>query len=362
MKSTETESTEIESKRARSPGWLIVWLVPTALLCWFWLCIDFTFNYEGTAKIVTRGGAFWKVLLQYEGHDLDEKGYVVEIEPREEDALLPRRKTFRQRLRQFFGGLRCYGPWPLADILIYKMQWWGVNGKGEVDFHPPEMLDFVLVRPDLYWGEIPEAKDKNLLSLRIDFIITLQVVNPRKALFDIQNYLEAVMERLKAAIWNKVTNSSYEELVVDRQAAAKLIYEGIEDLRKEFIDDYGVKLVSLDIKNIDPPEDYDKQTMAAYIAEQEATRIERLAEARAKEITLVNDAIEKYGDLGITIRALQALEESPLAASVVVQQIPGLKEALKSLGRSEEDLSEKELRDLLGELKNILQEIKEKEE
>ena len=382
MKSAETESTEIESKRTRSPGWLIVWLVPTVLLCWFWLWwvgviyalvmvfpiifwglaednIHFTFNYEGTAKIVTRGGAFWKVLLQWEGHELDEKGDVVSVESKEKDVLSPRRKTRRQRFKQLFGGLRYYGFWPLADILIYKMQWWGVNGKGDVDFHPLETLDFVLVRPDLYWGEVREAKDKNLLPLRVEFVITLQVVNPRKALLDIQNYLEAVMERLKPAIRDKVTNSSYEELVVDPQDAAELIYEGISNLRKEFINDYGVKLVSFDIKNIDPPEDYDAQTMAAYIAEQEAKKIERLAKAKATEITLINEAVQSFGDLGVTIRTLQALEKSPLAASMIVQKVPGLEAALKSLGRSKENLSKDELTDILEDLKEALQRIKD---
>jgi len=386
MKSTKKESAKKKPKRLRSPRWLIVWLVPTVLLCWFWLWwvgviyalimifpiifwglaednIYFTFTYEGTAKIVTRGGAFWKVLLQWEGHELDEKGCVVEIKLEDENAPLPKRKRkrkpFRQRLKQLFGGLRYYGFWPLVDILVYEMQWWGVDGKGEVDFHPKEMLDFVLVRPDLYWGEVQEAKDKNLLPLRVEFIITLQIVNPRKALFDIQNYLEAVIERLKTEIRDKITNSSYEELVVDSKNAAELIYEGISDLRDEFTDDYGVELVSFDIKNIDPPEDYDEQTMAAYIAEQEAKKIERLAQARATEITLINEAVKSYGDLGVTIRTLEALEKSPLAASMIVQKVPGLEAALKSLGGFKGEVSKEELKGLLEDLKVALQEIQE---
>ncbi len=371
MKSTETESTETKSESTKSLGWLMLWLVPTFLLVWFWLWwvgviyalvmvfpvifwglaednIYFTFNYEGTAKVVTHGGAFGKVLLQWEGHELDKDGAVVESDT-----------PTSKKLRKLLGGLRYYGFWPLADILIYEMQWWGVNGKGEVDFHPREALDFVLVRPDLYWGEVKEAKDKNLLPLTIEFVVTLQVVNPRKALFDIQNYLETVMERLKPAIRDKVTNSSYEELVVNAQDVAQFIYEGISVLREEFIKDYGVNLISFDIKNIDPPENYDEQTMAAYIADQEAKRIERLAAAEAKKIKVVNEAVQSFGDLGVVIRTLQALEKSPLAASMIVQKIPGLEKALiKAFGKSKEEFSGEELRKFLKDLEITLQEIK----
>jgi len=207
----------MKSKRLKSPGWLILWLVPTVLSCWFWLWwvgviyalvmifpvifwglaednICFTFVSEGTAKVVTRSGAFRKVLLQWEGRKLDGNGYVKLIEKPKEGDLLPKRKSSRQKFGRLFGGLRFYGLWPLADMLVYQMQWWGVDGKGEVDFHEKELLDFVLVRPDLYWGEVTEAEDKNLLPLRVEFVLTLRVVCPRKALLDIQNYLEAVKE------------------------------------------------------------------------------------------------------------------------------------------------------------------------
>ena len=372
----------MKSKRLRSPGWLILWLVPTVLSCWFWLWwvgviyalvmifpvifwglaednICFTFISEGTAKIVTRSGAFRKVLLQWEGRELDGNGYVGLIEKPEEGALLQKKKSFSQWLERLFGGLRFYGLWPLADMLVYEMQWWGVDGKGEIDFHEKELLDFVLVRPDLYWGEVTEAEDKNLLPLRVEFVITLQIVCPRKALLDIQNYLEAVIERLKPAIRDKVTSSSYQELIVDPTDVAKAIYDGISDLRDEFIRDYGVKLISFDIKNIDPPKGYIEQTMVAYLAEQEAKKIERLAEARALEITLINKAVQDYGDLGLAIRTLEALEKSPLAASMIVQKVPGLEAALKSLGGSREEIPNEGLRDLLKELKTALQEIQE---
>lgn len=272
-----------------------------------------TFVKEGTAKVVVRGDKFEKVLIQWEGHYIDESSWDVK------DGKAP---IWR------FGGLRWYGFWPLKDVYIYNFTWTGVTERGRIVEHEKERLDFVLLKDDVYFCKVENAEDKNLLPLDVELVLTIRVINPYKALFKVQNWLETVKNRIKPFIRNTITLESYEELITKTARIGEEIYDTLareengESILGEFEDRYGIRLREIGVKEINPPENYRQETLKKWSAERERERtlIDADAEAQRRRIVAQGEAdrlgielgkIQEFGGLGQIVRTLEMLEKSP---------------------------------------------------
>lgn len=384
-------------------GWLAI---ATFLLIWYWLAPTnryWTFAKEGTAKIVIKGDAFFKALIQWEGYTFDdeysvvpentwfkngEKLEVIKAIDEKIGEVIAKRKIGDQEVEQrvlgakktgqeshLLGGFRYYGFWPIKDIYIYWFKWSGVTEDDKVIHHPRELLDFVLLKDDTYWVEVEQAEDKNLLPLKIELVFTIRIINPRKALFDIQNWLEAVINRSKPAVRDFITQDEYANWIKKKADMGKEIFEGLEKeklLDEEFKQRYGVEVRKIQVKDINPPEGYREKTLAPYLAEmdKQATIIKAEGEKKAtviraegeeERIEKVFNSISKFGDLGKLVRTLEAAERSPLAASLTVQAIPGLPDMLRGVfGKTPETISPQEFRRLRETVERLVRKMEEK--
>lgn len=313
------------------------------LLIWEWLAPTnrwFTFVKEGTAKIVVKGDAFKKVLIQWTDHTVDDEQNVVDGE----EPWHP------------FGGFRFYGFWPLLDVYTYNFKWSGVTEDGEVVKHPKELIDYILLKDDVYWVKVEKAEDKNLLPLDIELFLTISIVNPHRALFSVQNWLETVINQIKPTVRDIITNNDYENWIKNSDGIGGEIYEKAEEkgLLTEFETEYGVRIKKIQVKKIDPPEDYRKETMAGYLAEVEKKKTVIQAQAEQERIGLVFSKIQEFGDLGKLLKTLEAVEKSPLAASLTVQAVPGLPEILKGIfGKPAEAVTSEEFQELRETVKRL---------
>ncbi len=281
-------------------------------LVYFWWApnnLFFTFVPEGRAKIVVRGDAFKKVLIQWEGYRLDNDGNVVEGS---------------SKRKGLFGGLKFYGLWPIDDIYIYDFQWTGIKEDGSIDPHPKETIDYVLLKDDVYGLKEEKAEDKNLLPLDVTVALTIRVVNPYKALFNVQNWLETLYNRIRPYIRDFITTGTYEEFIVSQDRMGPRIYSKLkeEEIINEFLDRYGIEIRKIEVKDIDPGEDYRKATLAKYLAEREKEKVVVEAEAEEKRLEKVYNKIKEFGDLGKFLRTLEALEKSPGEGSKWVVPFP----------------------------------------
>ena len=283
------------------------------------LNIFFTFVNEGTAKIVVTGGKFSRALIQYKGHTFDNEWNVVPEDNNHKEPWHP------------FGGLRFTGFWPFQDIYVYGFAWTGVTERGERQFHEKEVLDFILLKEDVYWVEEKDAEDWNLLPLDIEVLLTIRVINPYKALFTIQNWLEAVANRVKPLIRNETTKDTYENLIVEQKAIGEQILKGAKKLKTEFKDLYGVELRKIEVKEINPPEKWRETTLLPFIAEEEAEAIKIRAEAEAGRVGTVYQAIEARGELGRLVRTLETLDRSPGEGSKWIIPIPNMIEGISQV-------------------------------
>jgi len=265
---------------------------------------NFTFVKEGTVKLVVKGDEFHSCLLQWKGHTFDyqkphpEKWNIIE-----------------GRERHLFGGFRCYSLlWPLYDILVYKFRWAGITEEGKEQVKS-EWLDYMLVKDDVYLCKVPAAEDKDKLPLDLQIFLTIRIVNPYKAKFMVQRWLETVLNRIQPLIRQVVASHSYEEILSIRQQVGGEMWQALEKggLLGEFYQRYGVEVRAIEIRQIEPPETWRATTLEKYKAQREAEAlVERAkaekeaaitrAEGEASRITQTYGATQQFGQNGFLLR------------------------------------------------------------
>jgi hypothetical protein len=352
-----------------------------------------TFNKESTAKFIVKGGKIEKLLIQMEGRTYDygnadpvEKWAVIKVDDKHPVEKHP------------LGGLRFYS-WlhPLVDVYVYKFRWAGVNERGEIK-QKEEWLDYVSLKDDIYWFEADACEDQKLLPLVLEVLITVRIINPYKAIFKVQRWLEITINRMKPFIRDYVTNGTYEGLIKEKGILGKKLMESfnagglVADLR----DGYGVEVSKVEVKdiNIDSKQQstYQDKILAPFMAElekkvtvtkaeaegestaikaegqrkarvtiangeREAKAIE--GEGEAKRITLVFKAVQDFGDTGKLVRTLESMEKSNLVTSMNIHAVPGLGDILRSaFGKSPEEVTMKEI----TELREMIQKIMDKKQ
>lgn len=253
---------------------------------------------EGKILRVTQGGQPIKCLIQWEGHTIsqetgtDADGNSVTKWDVAKDGTVVNEKTQKEP-HHLFGALRFFGWYPVDRIYAYAFEWTAITENGEIRRHPKEKLDYVLLKDDVYWARVEQAEDIELFPLIIETLFTMRVINPYKALFVPQNWLEMVINRSKPAVRNVMTRDTYRSLIKRAEAIGNVIYK---DLRKrklledEFCGRYGIDLRATEVKEINPLEEYRKETLKKWLAEREAE-----ARATATGGTLIELVVVETG-------------------------------------------------------------------
>lgn len=269
----------------------------------------FTFVKEGEAKMVMRGGTFRKAIIQWKGHKLDSNENVIE-----------------GTNRHLFGGLQFYGLWPLDNIYRYKFEWTSLTPDGSPLHHVPEILDYILLKQDVYFGEVKEAEDKEMFPLNVGFVLTLETVNPYKALFNVQNWIEAVISKTIPMVRNAMTRDKYENLIANTEDLNNGIGKNLDDsgLKKFFLEFYGVNVIAIQIQTIDPPEEYREATLKQFVAEQDAKRIVTLATADAEAYEIKKNALGGGKEGLDNLVALELADKIKTGDKIVVEGLRGL--------------------------------------
>jgi regulator of protease activity HflC (stomatin/prohibitin superfamily) len=264
--------------------WWIIGILGAVL---FLACLRFTKVEEGTAKAIVRLGAFRKIVMAWKDYELDEKWNVKPVSEIGRKLHLP-------------GGLRFVGFWPLDKVYKYKFRWQGieiVEGKEKVEFHE-KTIDYILVRPDVYWTQILGAETGPVetperIPLDIQWLVTMRVMNPYKTLFKAPpNWVENILARLNAHFRDWVATKSLDEILALRKQPATLL-EDLKGLNRDlfekvFKEEWGVLIEGIQIRDITLPAPYKEAAARRKQLELEAearrTQFEIEAKARATEI------------------------------------------------------------------------------
>jgi hypothetical protein len=324
----------------------------------------FTFVHEGTAKWVVRSKKFSRCLMEWEGYAFDSSK-----EDSDKWNVIPGKLPWYHRLyRGLFGGLRFYGIWPLWDIHIYKFKWTGVTESGE-EVTREEWLDYILLTDDIYLARTHRAEDKDLLPLDVQLYLTIRILNPYKAKFRIQDWLETTINRMQPLIRQHISQSDYEDLSRNLQATEEELLKKLEDggLIQEFQIRYGVGVRKIEIRQIEPPEALRKDTLKEYVAEQnrkakvkeaegEAEAIKLVAAAKAEEIEKTFGAVESFGEQGFLLEIAKMAKEGNVPASVITHYLAG---RFSKVLEDRETMTSEELRSFI---KKLIEEFTQLEE
>ena len=297
--------------------------------------IFITFVEEGTAKTILKFGKFSRAIMTYEGYGLDTEWTIRDKENEVDDKgnitcngkLLKNDQGKNIKLRKEpllrFGGLRWVGIPLIHSVHRYNFRWISFEqGEEEGNLvqkaipHEKESIDYILVQDDVYYSFVREAETDGMVPVNLDLLLIIRIINPYKALFRVQNWLEAVQNQLKPALRGFTATLTYEKLIqkkeqVERETDEFLQETGTADYLER---NYGVRLKRVGIVHIDPSGERGKTYVEAaskkWEADKEKERIEVIADAEVERLTRVYGKIESYGDTGLFIRATEAIEET----------------------------------------------------
>ena len=361
-------------KALMASGGFIGMIVLGFCLIYFWWApnnLFWTFVPEGRAKIIVRADEARKVLIQWKDH-------ILATESSEDGSIDVGDVIEGHTPKRFFGGLRRYGKWPLDDVYVFDFSWINMAQNGKVEIHERETLDYVLLKEDVYLAVLSNAEDKELLPVDIRLVLTIRVINPYKAVFVIQNWLEAVINRILPAVRNIFTEDTYKNWISTEKDLAKRIIE--HEQTRDFLDKeckkgYGVEVKAIEVIDIDPGEDYRKATLAEYLAEREKAkvligaeaereRLKKVAQGEVQRIKKVYEQIKEFGDLGKLVRTLEAMEKSPEQGSKWVIPLPGATDLISQVfpGKDLNSLTSDDIAKIREMIKKFQKEGPEKED
>ena len=252
------------------------------------------------------------------------------------------------------------------------MRWHDLQrtGGGEVEkpvFHE-EVLDYVLLRPDVYWTKVPRAETGGAERIPVDveFLTTMQVVNPYKVIFVAPiSWAENVLLRLAPVYRGLIATKPLDDLLTLRGRGDEIWNElmgvGEFNLIRDVLEkEWGIKVQEkgIQIKDIDLPRDYQDAAAAqrrqelqagGRAAEAVGTVISMMAQARGKPIAEIKSEIDASSEmrqeflnlakdlvvrklgiegksyLDIRVQGAEGLERMILNALAAWQRMPGEK-------------------------------------
>ena len=170
---------------------------------------------------------------------------------------------------------------------------------------------------------------KDNVKISVDNVIFYKMLNAKDAVYNIEDYKSGIVYSATTNIRNILGNMTLDEILSGRD----LINQNLLSIIDEVTDAYGIKILSVEIKNIIPPAEIqeamekqmkaerDKRAMILQAeglresqlleAEGKAKAIEQIAKAEAEAIMKVNQAIINSGtdERVIALKQVEALKE-----------------------------------------------------
>jgi len=325
--------------------------------------IFFTIVEEGSAKAIMRGDEFRKFVLSYKDYEFDKHWNLIPIKRRV--LKLKKRGFFRRTLsrvglffkrilrigqfQRFFGGIRWIGIPFLNTIYKYNFRWTVLResqaktsedgfaeqkqlpneGKWAVSF--AKSLSYIYLRDAIYYNNLIGAETKELMPVDIFMLLPIRVMNPYKALFRVQKWLDATLDLIKPSVRGWVAQRSYQKVIRKVEVAEHEFDEILKRKTKKLVpgqkreplsiseyllSTYGVQVKRVTFEDVVPPDAYSEAATLRVAAEQdaekavaEARRIQVLADAEAGRLQTVYGKVREFGETGIAIRTLEAISQ-----------------------------------------------------
>lgn len=163
-----------------------------------------------------------------------------------------------------------------------------------------------------------ELVTKDGLTLKIDFVLWLRVVDVERAILEVENWWEAVSRAAETAMRDVVGQRLLSELLADRAT----VNERIKSLLDVATAGWGVVPERVEIKDIDIPETM-RRAMAreAEAVREKSARVIK-AEGELEAATKLNEAANLLSPSALKVRELQTISEVGVEKNSVIIMVP----------------------------------------
>ncbi len=196
------------------------------------------------------------------------------------------------------------------------------KGPGLILVFPP-IDKMVKVSLRLVTMDVPpqDIITRDNVSVKVNAVIYFRVMHPLKAVIEVENYLFATSQLAQTTLRSVLGQVELDELL----AAREKINRHLQEILDEHTDPWGIKVVTVEIKHVDLPQEM--QRAMAKQAEAERERRAKIISAEgefqaAEKLAAAAEIISKH-PMALQMRFLQTLVEiSAENASTTVFPIP----------------------------------------
>lgn len=152
-----------------------------------------------------------------------------------------------------------------------------------------------------------ETVTRDSVTIRIDAVLYFKVEFPEKAIIKVRNYQHAIGQKALTTLRNVIGQHNLDELLNNRTS----INESISLIVDHVSDEWGLKVTSLDIKDVEIPKDMQRAMAkeAEAVREKRARIIKAEAEAEAAKKLTEAAAMIAMHPMALELRRMQMVTE-----------------------------------------------------
>ena len=145
------------------------------------------------------------------------------------------------------------------------------------------------------------------VSIKVNAVVYFRVMNPRKAVVEIENYHYATSQLAQTTLRSVLGQRELDELLGEREA----INQQLQSILDEHTDPWGIKVSSVEVKHVDLPTDMQRAMAKQAQAEREKRAKIIHAEGEFKASTTLADAARELSrePMSMQLRYLQTLTD-----------------------------------------------------
>jgi regulator of protease activity HflC (stomatin/prohibitin superfamily) len=150
-----------------------------------------------------------------------------------------------------------------------------------------------------------EVMTKDNISVSIDAVVFMKVVNTKDSIVNIQNVWNSVMKYAQTTMRDVVGNVELDELLARRDEIANKIAKIVERETQ----DWGVDITSVNLQNVELPENMKRVIARQAEAEREKRAVIIKSEGELTAAGNLEKAIQKMSNRAMYLRTLSSLED-----------------------------------------------------
>lgn len=169
--------------------------------------------------------------------------------------------------------------------------------------------------------EPQDVISRDNVTMKVNAVLYLRVVDPNKAVINVENYLYATSQLAQTHLRSTLGENTLDELLTARER----INSKLQGILDENTDPWGIKVVSVEVKHIDLPSDM--QRAMAREAESERERRAKViaADGELQAASKMRQAADEMSGnpVSVQLRYLQTLQDlSTERGTIVVFPLP----------------------------------------